>query len=309
MTNFGSLFAGVGGFDLGFEQAGMRCSWQVEIDKACQSVLKKHWNEVELFDDVRTVGKHNLEPVDVICGGFPCQDVSVAGKRAGLAGERSGLWNEFARIIDELEPRWVVVENVPGLLSSHGGRDFATIIQWMAKRGYGVAWRVLDSQYFGVPQRRRRVFIVGSFGDISSAEVLFESEGATWNTSQGRGKRRASPEPAENSTGVGAHKAYTISQQDDGRNGGVGGMSISETTLSVGISSKSQTLIVQDGIVGVRKLTPTETERLQGFPDGWTNVVPISDSQRYKQMGNAVSVPVSKWIAKRILLVDGRKHL
>lgn len=183
---FGSLFTGVGGFDLGFERAGMECAWQVEFDKACQSVLKKHWSETELFDDVRTVGKHNLEPVDVICGGFPCQDVSIAGKRAGLAGERSGLWSEFARIIDELEPKWVVIENVPGLLSSNRGRDFATVIRWLAERGYGVAWRILDSQYFGVAQRRRRVFIVGSFGNGSASEILFEREGVRWNTEKGR---------------------------------------------------------------------------------------------------------------------------
>ena len=174
---FGSLFTGVGGFDLGFERAGMVCAWQVEFDKNCQNILKKHWSETELFDDVRTVGKHNLAPVDVICGGFPCQDVSIAGKRAGLAGERSGLWSEFARIIDELEPKWVVIENVPGLLSSNRGRDFATVIRWLAERGYGVAWRILDSQYFGVAQRRCRVFIVGSFGSGSASEILFEREG------------------------------------------------------------------------------------------------------------------------------------
>ena len=183
---FGSLFSGVGGFDLGFERAGMECVWQVEFDKACQSVLKKHFEKAELFDDVRTVGKHNLEPVDVICGGFPCQDVSIAGKRAGLAGERSGLWSEFARIIDELEPKWVVIENVPGLLSSNRGRDFATVIRWLAERGYGVAWRILDSQYFGVAQRRRRVFIVGSFGNGNASEILFEREGVRWNTEKGR---------------------------------------------------------------------------------------------------------------------------
>ena len=183
---FGSLFTGVGGFDLGFERAGMKCEWQVEFDKNCQNILRKHWSETELFDDVRTVGKHNLKPVDVICGGFPCQDVSIAGKRKGLAGERSGLWHEFARIIDELEPNWVVIENVPGLLSSNRGRDFATVIRWLAERGYGVAWRILDSQYFGVAQRRRRVFIIGSFGNGNASEILFEREGVRWNTEKGR---------------------------------------------------------------------------------------------------------------------------
>lgn len=309
MITFGSLFSGVGGFDLGFEQAGMKCAWQVEIDKDCQSVLRKHWSETELFDDVRTVGKHNLKPVDVICGGFPCQDVSIAGKRAGLAGERSGLWSEFARIIDELEPKWVVIENVPGLLSSNRGRDFATVIRWLAERGYGVAWRILDSQYFGVAQRRRRVFIVGSFGNGSASEILFEREGVRWNTPQSWRKGRTYSGNPKSSAEVGAAEfhAYTISQQDDGRNGGRGGMSISETMLSVGISSKSKTVIVQNGVPGVRRFTPVETERLHGFPDEWTDSAP--ESQRYKQMGNAVSVPVSKWIARRILLVDDRSIL
>ena len=157
---FGSLFSGVGGFDLGFERAGMECVWQVEFDKNCQNVLKKHWSETELFDDVRTVGKHNLKPVDVICGGFPCQDVSIAGKRAGLAGERSGLWSEFARIIDELEPKWVVIENVPGLLSSNNGKDIQIIIDSLTQMGYTVDIDIKDSQEFGVAQRRRRIFII-----------------------------------------------------------------------------------------------------------------------------------------------------
>ena len=158
---FGSLFSGIDGFGLAFMRCGMQCEWQVEIDDKCRDVLRRHF-DAEVYADVRTVGKHNLKPVDLICGGFPCQDLSVAGRREGLAGERSGLWFEFARIIDELEPQWVVIENVPGLLSINKGADFAVIIQWLAQRGYGVCWRVLDSQYFGVPQRRRRVFIVGS---------------------------------------------------------------------------------------------------------------------------------------------------
>jgi len=210
---FGSLFTGVGGFDLGFERAGMKCEWQVEFDKNCQNILRKHWSEMELFDDVRTVGKHNLKSVDIICGGFPCQDVSIAGKRAGLAGERSGLWSEFARIIDELEPNWVVIENVPGLLSSHRGRDFATVIRWLAERGYGVAWRILDSQYFGVAQRRRRVFIVASFGNGNASEILFEREGVRWNTEKGRktGKGTAGTVAGGSSK---CHSDITSGQQD-----------------------------------------------------------------------------------------------
>jgi len=177
MLTFGSLFSGIGGFDLGFEQAGMKCAWQCEIDKQARSVLAAHWPNTAIIEDVRNVGTGTVEHVDLICGGFPCQDVSVAGKREGLAGERSGLWFEFLRVLDELRPQWAVIENVPGLLSSNKGRDFATILQGLVKCGYGVSWRILDAQYFGVAQRRRRVFIVGSLGDGRSAEVLFEREG------------------------------------------------------------------------------------------------------------------------------------
>lgn len=179
-----SLFSGIGGFDIAFERAGIEVDSVCEIDKAAQGILTRHFPNAKLFDDVRKVGlqTHEKGSIDIICGGFPCQDVSVAGKRAGLAGERSGLWFEFARIIDELEPRWVVAENVPGLLSSNKGQDFAVIIQWLAERGYGVSWRILDAQHFGVPQRRRRVFIVGSLGNGNSAKVLFESEGMSGNT-------------------------------------------------------------------------------------------------------------------------------
>lgn len=113
---FGSLFSGIGGMDLGLERAGMRCAWQIEIDEHKRSVLSKHWPNVPKFNDVRECGKHNLEPVDLIAGGFPCQDVSHAGPRIGINGARSGLWSEFHRIIYELRPRYTLVENVTGLL-------------------------------------------------------------------------------------------------------------------------------------------------------------------------------------------------
>jgi DNA (cytosine-5)-methyltransferase 1 len=154
VMTFGSLFAGVGGFDLGFERVGMRCLWQVEIDKFCLGVLERHWPDVRRYIDVREVGRRNLGAVDLVGGGFPCQDVSLAGKRAGLAGVKSGLWFEFHRVLEELRPRWVVAENVPGLLSSNGGRDLGIVVQGLAEIGYGVAWRVLDAQHFGVAQRR-----------------------------------------------------------------------------------------------------------------------------------------------------------
>ena len=159
----GSLFSGIGGLDLGLERAGMTVRWQVEIDKNAQRVLRHHWPDTALYEDVREVGGE-VERVDLICGGFPCQDLSVAGRRAGLAGKRSGLFHEFMRIASELAPRWLLIENVPGLLSSNGGRDMGTVLGTLGELGYGWAYRVLDAQYFGVAQRRRRVFIVGCLG-------------------------------------------------------------------------------------------------------------------------------------------------
>ena len=176
---FGSIFTGIGGFDLGFERAGMECAWQVEVDGDCNRVLQRQFPDTERHKDVTTLGR--LANVDVLCGGFPCQDLSVAGKRKGLAGERSGLWFEFLRIIGLNSPRWIVIENVPGLLSSDEGRDFAVILRGLVECGYYLAWRIVDAQFYGVAQRRRRVFIVGSLGDGSSAEILFESESVSWN--------------------------------------------------------------------------------------------------------------------------------
>ena len=154
---FGSLFSGIGGIDLGLERAGMTCRWQVEIDPFCRKVLAKHWPDVERFEDVKRVGSENLEPVDVIAGGFPCQDVSVAGKKAGIKeGTRSGLWFEFHRIIRELRPRYVFVENVPGLLTDGMGR----VLSDLAESGYDAEWEVLSARDVGAPHLRNRVFII-----------------------------------------------------------------------------------------------------------------------------------------------------
>lgn len=157
---FGSLFAGIGGLDLGLERAGMICKWQVEIDPFCQKVLAKHWPDVARYEDVRDVGGHNLEPVDLICGGFPCQDVSLAGKRAGLEGQRTTLWSEFARIIGEVRPRWVLAENVPGLLSSDNGRFFGNVLRDLAACGYDAEWDCIPAAAVGASHRRDRVYIV-----------------------------------------------------------------------------------------------------------------------------------------------------
>lgn len=166
----GSLFSGIGGLDLGLERAGMEISWMCEWAKHPRENLKKHWPGVHVYEDVRETRKP--PKVDLVCGGFPCQDVSVAGKRRGLAGERTGLFYEAVRVLAETKPSWLVLENVPGLLSSNGGRDFAAVLEELGKLGYLCSWRVLDSKHFGVRQSRRRVFILGSLGNRAAWSFL-----------------------------------------------------------------------------------------------------------------------------------------
>ncbi len=199
---FGSLFAGIGGFDLGLERAGLKCAWQVEKDNRCQSILNRHFPESERFRDVKEVGKDNLPSVGLVCGGFPCQDVSVAGRRKGLSGTQSGLWHEFRRVLAELRPGLCLIENVPGLLSANGGRDFAIMLRGLADIGYRVCWRVLDAQWFGVAQRRRRVFIVGSLGDGRSAEILFERDNMCGHPEAIRKARQVAPTLFASSAGT-----------------------------------------------------------------------------------------------------------
>ncbi len=210
----GSTFSGIGGMDIGLERAGMKVIWQVEIDPFRRRILGRHWPDVERFEDVRIIsgdtkqlwedksntenkirkgleqrnqpiGATCLEPVDLLCGGFPCQDLSIAGRRGGIHAERSGLFFEFARLAGELRPDWLLIENVPGLLSSNKGEDFETVLQTLSELGYVVAWRILDSRYFGVPQRRRRVYIVGHIRADCAAAVLFEPAGGSGDTEKG----------------------------------------------------------------------------------------------------------------------------
>ena len=375
----GSLFSGIGGFDLGFKRAGMEVAWQCEIDKQARAVLARHWPGVPCYDDVTKLRGADLSRVDVLCGGFPCQDISVAGKRAGLAGERSGLWFEFARIAGELKPQWVVIENVPGLRSSNGGLDLATILRGLAELGYMGAWWSPDAQYFGLAQRRERVFIVGHLGSGRAVEVLpdtaslcghpapsreagegiagtlggssqsggfrttdLDNNGAyvTLGTSHGVDNLAVAPtlsgnprnrsypgsdpivfvapvyaiqdgremEKAQNGLGVSESVAYTLD--------GTGAQAVGYVPEFVpnAMSSKwakgaggpagdeVQNLVAPQSMV--RRLTPTECERLQGFPDGWT--AGQADSHRYKQLGNAVAVPVAEWIGRQLMAVIKR---
>ena len=155
----GSCFSGIGGLELGLEwTGGFETRWQIEIDPYASAVLKKHWPDVQRYSDITTVS--NPPRVDVICGGFPCQDVSLAGARAGLEGKRSTLWSELFRLVCEVRPRWLVAENVPGLLSSDGGRFMGNILRDLASIGFDAEWGVLSAAGVGAPHLRRRLFLL-----------------------------------------------------------------------------------------------------------------------------------------------------
>jgi DNA (cytosine-5)-methyltransferase 1 len=214
----GSLFSGAGGFDIGFDRAGFSLAWQVEIDRTARDVLARHWPGVQRFEDIREVGKKELQPVDVIVGGFPCQDVSTAGKRKGFKGARSSLWFEMVRVIDELRPACVVWENVPGLLSSEEGRDFLAVLVELDRLGFAGGWRTVDAQFFGVPQQRRRVFGVfarGRSGAERAAEILALTEGVRRRTPKGKKAGAATPAPLTRGSGGGGINPPGRRQEDD----------------------------------------------------------------------------------------------
>jgi DNA (cytosine-5)-methyltransferase 1 len=170
----GSLFSGIGGLELGLERAGMRTVFQVERDPYACKVLAKHWPNVPRFSDVREVGAHNLPACDVLCGGFPCQDISTAGKRAGIDGERSGLWSEYARIVRELRPRYVLVENVSALLV----RGLERVLGDLAACGYDAEWDCIPAAAVGAPHRRDRIFVVAyAGGTVVRQQPEFERGG------------------------------------------------------------------------------------------------------------------------------------
>jgi DNA (cytosine-5)-methyltransferase 1 len=197
LLTIGSLFSGIGGLELGLEGAGLGPTlWQVERDPYCQEVLSKHWPSATRFDDVRGVGTGTLQPVQLICGGFPCQDISVAGKRAGLAGERSGLWREFARIVGELRPPFVLVENVAALLERGA---LGSVLGDLAALGYDAWWDCLPAAALGAPHQRDRLFLLAyssAHGDRHAPAADAHADGrpdgdhqALWERCQARAAR------------------------------------------------------------------------------------------------------------------------
>jgi DNA (cytosine-5)-methyltransferase 1 len=357
-----------------------------EIEPFPSAVLAHHYPNVPNLGDMTKFKEWDIGTIDLLVGGTPCQSFSVAGLRKGLEDPRGNLALVYCGILDRFKPKWFVWENVPGVLSSSGGRDFGSFLGAVAELGYGFAYRVLDAQYFGVAQRRRRVFVVGCLGDWrSAAEVLFEPESLCGNPAPSREKGQevagtiaarfgnsrnnheecvATPSVASGKPTVGTLMANagtklwlgnqealtgdyhilspialaenTIGRQpENGGNGdgftvggpmytlnatGVHGVAQPTVLMDQGGSVMS---VLEDGTVGtlrrethghepvvmqqmaVRRLTPVECERLQGFPDNYTNIAwrkqtESPDGPRYKALGNSMAVPVMKWIGEQI---------
>ena len=318
-----SSFTGVGGFDLAMPK-DWECVGFSEIDRYANMVLRQRFPDVKNYGDVNAIKWNEIPDFEVLFGGTPCQDLSLAGKRKGLAGERSGLFYKFVEALRAKKPKYFIWENVKGALSSNQGWDFAEVLNQFSEAGYSLWWQVLNAKYFSVPQNRERIFVVG-FRDRSPPEIFFESTssaennelqgqptantlraGYNQNLSEGsyiiEGKQQAQeakPIELTKNTPMG-ERVYDIS-----------GQAISLRAGGGGHGGKTGLYAVQLGNQ-IRRLTPKECERLMSWPDDWTrwgidekgNKIEISDTQRYKMAGNGVVSNVVKWLIENVILSD-----
>ena len=348
---YGSVCSGIEAATAAWHPLGWEPAFFSEIEPFPRAVLQHHYPEVPLHGDFTTIQGDEYGPIDLLVGGTPCQSFSIAGLRGGLDDNRGNLALEFLRLADRTRPRWLVWENVPGVLSSNGGRDFGSILGGMVELGYGFAYRVLDAQYFGVAQRRRRVFVVGCLGDTASAAaVLFERHCLQGHPAPRREKGQevagtitrgtfdggagGRPEGAAGNHFIPEIAGTMISRAQSG------GFSNSADhaaasyiipwpaevapTLTCDFAEKhgqnnqhinsGAGLFVREKSFAVRRLTPIECERLQGFGDNFTAIPwrnksadDCPDGPRYKALGNSMAVPVMRWIGERINEVEKLK--
>lgn len=265
-----SMFSGIGGFELGIEQAAKNlsltteCVGYSEIDKHAIATYERHFNH-DNYGDATTIDPAALPEFDLLVGGFPCQAFSIAGKRLGFDETRGTLFFDIARVLRTKQPQYFILENVKGLISHNKGQTLRTILRTLDELGYDVQWQVLNSKDYGVPQSRERLYLVGNLGGTPRPKVF------------------PAPRPSNPYTTVGKSTETAVARTltAGGNSGGNhSGMTIIRTPQ------------------GDRRLTPVEFERLQGFPDNWTVG---SDTQRYKQCGNAVTVNVVRYVAERLL--------
>lgn len=310
-----------------------RCVGFSEIDKYCCQVLAKKFPDIRNYGDATKIDATELPDFDMLVGGFPCQSFSIAGKRRGFDDTRGTLFFEIARIIKVKRPKIVLLENVKGLLNHNEGKTFSIILQTLSELGYGVQWMVLNSKFFGVPQNRERVFIVGSLGNESRPEILpLRTSDSTIDELQGqktgsitarRGTAKSDGDYIVESNGEAQIKMIHKHDREIARIYLPEGISPNLHLKMGGWQEPKIGVMLRDGRdnrsclrggrtpevgfkgLSIRRLTPTECERLQGFPDNWTkfgmdkkgNKVEISDTQRYKMLGNAVTVNVIRAIS------------
>lgn len=375
---YGSVCSGIEAATAAWGPLGWEAVFFSEIEKFPRAVLKHHYPDVPLHGDFTTIQDGDYGPIDLLVGGTPCQSFSIAGKRAGLDDPRGNLALEFLKLARRTRPRWLLFENVPGMLSSDRGRDFGTFTRAVSECGYGWAYRILDAQYFGVPQRRRRVFLVGYLGDCRPpAAVLFERESLSGNPPPSREKgevvapltKSCFTDRGPDENHARGNQIIAFTKNDDlrdvnidrtptlrsGSGGGTvevavgcvaptvtGGPPFSRTgnerveaEALVAFQNRSRgddgrgycraPNVLEDNTGSldtakpwnvargpmVRRLTPRECERLQGFPDDYTLIpwrkkraADCPDGPRYRALGNSMAVPVIRWLGKRIEMVE-----
>lgn len=346
---YGTVCSGIEAPSVAWHGLGFEPQFFSEIEKFPSKLLQHYFPTVPNLGDMTKFKEWSDYAIDVFCGGTPCQSFSIAGLRKGLEDPRGNLCLTYLAICERYNPRWVIWENVPGVLSSNKGRDFAAFIGALGQLGYGFAYRVLDAQYFGVAQRRRRVFVVGYLGDWRpAAAVLFEPESVRGDTPPSRKTREEiagtlgarscrstgvqdaevghlipaygiagniigrKPENGGNGEGISEEIGYTLTKTDlhgvaqpiygldEEQNGAEELMGCLKARIGGGGCEAS----VGGPAMQVRRITPRECERLQGFPDNYTAIPGAADGPRYKALGNSMAVPVMRWIGERILAVD-----
>ena len=305
------LFAGYGGFTIAGERCGLETIGFSEIDKYANAVLKYHYHNTKNYGDITKIDWSEVPDFDLLTGGSPCQDLSIAGKRAGLTGSRSGLFYEYMRAVREKKPKYFIWENVKGALSSNSGFDFGAVLNEMAEAGYSLWWQVLNAKDFGVPQNRERIFIVG-FRDGSPREIFFE-----------RGDNQEISSKVHPCIDAHYYKGHSnqrqmmeIKQLNNPKHSNDRIYSDEGISPSLNTAQGGNRQPFIDKPPRIRRLTPVECERLMGLPDGWTEkgmmkskicdgyfAENISDSQRYKLCGNGVVVNVVEEILKQIIKV------
>lgn len=320
-----SLFSGIEAASVAWKALGWTAVAFSEIEPFPCALLAKRFPEVPNLGDITNIDWSNYgNGIDLVIGGSPCQSFSYAGRREGLDG-KSALMFEYVRAIREIRPRWLVWENVPGALTVENGEAFRCLLRSLDEVGYCLAWRVLDSRFFGVAQGRRRLFVVGSLGTMGAVEVLHNGESLGGNPRADRalwqslayGHAQSHGCPVGRDGDLITPKLVTI--RCGKQKGGGRGPKISDNISATLTTGNLQILFNPTGeldeegdpVYDVRRLTPLEVERLMGFPDGWTDI-PFGmagkcDTARYKALGNSMCVPVIAWLGNRIAMVDEGK--